>query len=111
VPISVSEEEAKYIPTGVATNTVKEPEKEDKETKAEESSEEKTTCKLKSFPDGADIYADDAFVGNTPAQLKLSAGKHHIRVVMKGYEEWSKDIDVPAGSEITLNAILVKSEN
>jgi hypothetical protein len=111
VPISVSEDEAKYVPTGVATNTVKEPEKEEKETKAEEPSEEKTICKLTSVPDGADIYADDAFVGNTPAQLKLSSGKHHIRVVMKRYEEWSRNIDVPAGSEITLNAVLIKGNN
>jgi len=50
-------------------------------------------------------------VGNTPAQLKLTAGKHHIRVVMKGFEEWSRNIDVSAGSEITLNAVLVKGNN
>jgi len=106
VPVSVSEEEAKYVPTGVDTNKVKEPESEEKE----ESSGEKTTCKITSTPDGADVYVDDAFVGNTPAQLKLSQGKHHVRVVMKGYEEWSRNIDIPAGSEITLNASLSKSQ-
>lgn len=48
------------------------------------------------------------FVGNTPATLTLKEGKHTIKVTLDGYKEWSKEIKVSAGSEVTLTAPLRK---
>jgi hypothetical protein len=61
-----------------------------------------------STPDGADVYSDGAFVGNTPSTLKLAPGKHTIRVTASGHKEWSREITVQAGSDVKLNAVLEK---
>lgn len=63
---------------------------------------------VSSNPDGADISVENNFVGNAPSMLKLSVGKHTIRVTLKGYKDWSKEITVQAGSEIKLIANLEK---
>ena len=67
------------------------------------------TVSVSSNPDGADIYADDEFVGNAPANLKLKAGKHSIKVKANGYKDWSRDLTVHAGSEMRLIATLEKT--
>lgn len=59
-----------------------------------------------SNPDGADVYVDDAFVGNTPATLNLNSGKHTVKVSQQGYKDWSKEVAVFAGSEVGLKATL-----
>ena len=41
--------------------------------------------------------------------LKLSPGKHSIRVTSSGYKEWSREITVQSGSEVKLNAVLEKN--
>jgi len=66
------------------------------------------TIAVTSNPDGADIYADDAFVGNSPATLKLTPGKHTIRVTHAGFKDWSREISVQAGSDAKLAATLEK---
>jgi PEGA domain len=38
------------------------------------------TITTRSDPDGAEIYVDEKFVGNSPASLKLRAGTHTIAV-------------------------------
>ena len=65
---------------------------------------------LSSNPDGADICADDSFVGSAPATLKLSVGKHTIKVTMAGFKDWSREITALAGSEAHLTAALDKKE-
>jgi PEGA domain len=77
------------------------------------SSEPKTlssvaTVSISSSPDGAEIYADGAFVGNVPAMLKLSRGKHTIRLTLMGYKEWSREITTMDGSEVHLTGTLEK---
>jgi hypothetical protein len=66
------------------------------------------TISISSNPDGADIYADGSFVGSAPATLKLSGGKHTVRVTMAGYKDWSREITALAGSEAHLTASLDK---
>jgi hypothetical protein len=66
------------------------------------------TIAVTSNPDGADIYADSAFIGNAPATLKLKPGKHSIRVSSAGYQNWSREITVQSGSEAKLTASLEK---
>lgn len=68
------------------------------------------SVELRSTPDGADVYVDGAFVGNSPATLKLTPGLHTIRVKQSGYKEWSRDITVQNGSEAHLTASLEKLE-
>ena len=43
-------------------------------------------------------------MGNSPAALKLSPGKHTIIVKMTGYKDWSRTSTVQAGSEVQLTA-------
>jgi len=57
---------------------------------------------------GADVTVDGDFVGNSPAALKLAAGKHTIVVKLSGYKDWSREITVQAGSEVQLTASLEK---
>jgi len=64
---------------------------------------------LSSVPDGADVYVDDAFVGNAPATLKLPVGKHTVKVSQNGYVAWTKDVSVFAGSEVNLKVMLEKN--
>ncbi len=66
------------------------------------------TVQVTSAPDGADVYSDGAFVGNAPSTLKLSPGKHTVKVSSSGYKDWSRDITVQAGSEAKLNAVMEK---
>jgi hypothetical protein len=66
------------------------------------------TVAVTSVPDGADVNSDGSFVGNTPAMLKLSVGKHIVRVSKNGYKDWSREITVQDGSEVRLNANLEK---
>ncbi|HEV1992993.1 MAG TPA: PEGA domain-containing protein [Candidatus Acidoferrum sp.] len=66
------------------------------------------TVAVTSIPDGADINSDGVFVGNSPATLKLSVGKHTVRVSMRGYKDWSRELTVLDGSEVKLAANLEK---
>jgi hypothetical protein len=61
-----------------------------------------------SVPDGAEVYVDDDLVGNAPATLRLSSGKHTVKVLQQGYKPWTKQFAVYAGSEMNLKASLEK---
>jgi len=74
----------------------------------EATSEGTATVAVSTNPDGADIYADGVFVGNAPANLKLPAGKHTIRVSQSDYKDWSREITAQAGAESRLIATLEK---
>ncbi|HZS28869.1 MAG TPA: PEGA domain-containing protein [Candidatus Angelobacter sp.] len=130
LPISVSEKERGEIPAGITTQTAK-PE----ETKAAESkepgnatapasssgaapaaatsnvtaAEADAIIALVSTPAGADVNVDDAFVGSTPATLKLKPGKHTIKVSMAGYKDWARDMTVLSGSQVLLTATMEKT--
>ncbi len=112
VPVTVSERDREFIPVGTTTTLVKEGE----ETKPGEhgapnpasQASATGTIAVTSVPDGADVYADGAFVGSCPATLKLNAGKHTVRVSMNGYKDWSRELTVQDGSDATLTARLKK---
>jgi hypothetical protein len=107
-PVAVSEEDRKFVPIGVETVAAKKEEKEKKPEGATATSAEGAigAVKITSQPEGADIWVNDAFVGNAPAQLKLAPGKHRIKVGKEGYKNWENEITVTAGSELTINASL-----
>ena len=62
-----------------------------------------------SNPDGAEIYLDQNFIGNAPATLRLAAGRHYIRLTLRGYRPWANEVTAQLGSEARLTATLVKS--
>jgi hypothetical protein len=114
--VSVAEKDREYVPVSIRTQVTKgeeetTAEERPKESKpAEDASAEpaKGTVNASSNPTGADVYADGDFVGNSPAVLRLAAGKHTVAVKSSGYADWSKEITVQSGSELQLNANLQK---
>ncbi len=61
-----------------------------------------------SAPESADVSVDGSFVGNSPATLSLTAGKHTISVAATGFKPWSRELTVVPASEVKLNATLEK---
>lgn len=101
--VAVAEEERKYVPTGVETTAA--------ENNSPKEAEQATgTIILASSPEGAEVFVDDAFVGNAPATLRLPAGKHRIRVTLAGHKEWAREVSVLAGSEVKLSASLARQD-
>lgn len=111
-PVSVDEKERQSIPSGIDTILTK-------NSGAENDSVEKPaalvwpapdtgTIKVISNPDGADLYVDDQFKGNCPVILKLQPGTHRVSVKRIGYQEWSRQIVLGAGSRFRLWATLEK---
>jgi hypothetical protein len=128
VPISVGDKDRNEIPAGMNTQLAKtdEPAKEAAKPAAagepaspppvasgEEANltpaEADAMIALVSTPAGADLAVDGAFVGNSPAKLKLKSGKHTIKVTMAGYKDWSREMTVTSGSEVNLSANLEKT--
>jgi hypothetical protein len=66
---------------------------------------------LASVPDGADIEIDGSFVGSTPSDLQVTDGDHTIVVMKSGFTTWQRTLKVSGGSNIHLNAELVKAAN
>jgi hypothetical protein len=59
--------------------------------------------------DGAcEIFVDGSFVGNTPANVKLTEGEHVVEVKKPGFKDYRKQISISDGSELTLRAVLEK---
>ena len=58
-----------------------------------------------SEPDAAEIFVDGKFVGNTPATLKLSAGPHLFLLKSPSRPGYSRTLEVPKSSKLTLKAL------
>ena len=54
--------------------------------------------------EGAEIYADGNFVGQTPSTIRLTKGTHRIEVRAPGAQPWVRTLNVLKGSRITLRA-------
>lgn len=61
---------------------------------------------ISSDAEGADIFIDEKFVGNTPSTLELPAGSHNVRVESPSRVAWSRQVDLLKGSNVNLKAIL-----
>ncbi len=59
---------------------------------------------ISSEPDAAEIYVDGKFHGNTPATLKLSAGSHTVLLKSVGRPDYSRTLEIPKASKLTLKA-------
>ncbi|SRR5579875_3019 len=62
------------------------------------------TVAISSNPRQAEIYVDGEFEGQTPAKLQLPSGLHHFEIKFAHQQKWERDLDVLAGSKLTLNA-------
>jgi S1-C subfamily serine protease len=66
------------------------------------------TVSVVSEPDGAEVFIDSKFVGNTPATVNLSTGSHKIGVRATNHEDWERTLEVLKESRVTLKAVLVR---
>ena len=66
------------------------------------------TVKITSEPEGADIQIDGRFAGTTPSTLSLPAGSYKIQVRQPGFQDWQRELQIYAGSEINLHAVMSK---
>jgi S1-C subfamily serine protease len=64
------------------------------------------TVTVSSEPDGAEIFVDDKFHGNTPATLKLPAGSHVIVLKFPRRADWRRTLEVLKSSKVSLKAAL-----
>lgn len=101
--VAVSEEDRKFVPTGIEATVAT------SETKEAQPLADQGTVRISSIPDGAEVFADGAFVGNAPTTLKLAKGPHQIRLVGgAGFRVWVREVTVLAGAEMNVNATLEK---
>jgi len=61
---------------------------------------------ISSDPDGAEIFVDEKFHGNTPAVLKLTTGSHAIVLKFPGHADWRRTLEVLKSSKTSLKATL-----
>jgi len=59
---------------------------------------------ITSDPDAAEIFVDGKFHGNTPATLKLPAGPHLFLLKSPNHANYSRTLEVPKSSKLTLKA-------
>src|SRR5215470_4672311 len=107
VPVSVAEKDREFVPVGVKSAVSNHPD-EESNPKASATAAN-GTVNVSSNPTGADVLLDGNFVGNAPATLKISGGRHTITVKMSGQKDWSREITVEPGSEVQLSATLEKN--
>lgn len=60
---------------------------------------------LASDVQGADIYVDGSFIGQTPAAIRLTTGPHHVEVRWPDHSPWVRDLNVMKDSQVTLKAV------
>lgn len=118
VAVVVSEKDREYVPTGVATTVVKEPEQQQGEQKPSAATAtpaagtgSSTTAKssaeleISSTPAGADIEIDGNFVGSTPSTVGVGAGDHLVVLKKKGFRPWERKLTASTG-HVSINAEL-----
>ncbi len=52
-----------------------------------------------------EVFVDGNFFGNTPAKLTLEEGAHLVEVKGSGQRKYQRELQVPAGSEVKLQAV------
>jgi hypothetical protein len=71
---------------------------------------ENVKCSFTSTPAGAEIAVDGRYVGSTPSVLSLSAGPHTVIMSLPAFAQWKRELTVTPGSELTVNAVLEKTQ-
>ena len=65
-----------------------------------------STVSFSSEPNGADIYIDGKFVGQTPATISVQPGTHVVLVKATGRKNWQRDLEVLKDSQVALRPVL-----
>jgi len=61
-----------------------------------------------SHPQGARLYLDNVYKGVTHLNLnRVTAGQHHVKLAMAGYQDWSSYISVSPSRTTTVSADLI----
>ena len=63
---------------------------------------------INSDPIGVKVLVDNKDEGLSPAKISLQGGKHRLVLTFKGYERFTRSLNVIADSTITVNAEMVK---
>ena len=63
---------------------------------------------IKAEDETAEVYVDGTSVGNPPAKVNLDPGIHVIGVKKPGFKEYRKELQLTAGAELTVRAVLEK---
>jgi hypothetical protein len=58
-------------------------------------------------PEGAHVFVDETFLGDTPTEVELLDGTHRLRISLPGYEEVTREMTSVAGTRETLTLELV----
>lgn len=66
---------------------------------------------ISSNPESPELYVDGSFVGNAPAKLSLSQGKHNIRAMQDGFGIWEREVTVLGDSEVNIKIVLPEVGN
>jgi TPR repeat protein len=61
---------------------------------------------VKAEDERCEVFVDGAFVGNSPAKLKLTEGLHVFEVKKSGFKDYRRELKIVAGSDLTLTAAL-----
>jgi S1-C subfamily serine protease len=64
------------------------------------------TVTITSDPDGAEIFVDDKFMGDSPAKLKPPAGPHAIVLKLGDRADWKRTLELSKDSSVSLKAML-----
>lgn len=110
----------RFYPDVVASRTQEIPERDQGKSVAEEDSDAVETSGapsaaspdgvgtilVSSVPDGAEIFVDEKFHGNTPATLRLPTGSHAMVLKFPGRADWKRTLEVTKSSKVSLRATL-----
>lgn len=101
-PLSASNRRA--VETIDGEGPIRPPKAEDSSDPVGDSAAHAGTVAISSASSQAEIYVDGQFEGQTPATLRLASGLHHVEVKFASKQIWERDLDVLAGSKLTLRA-------
>jgi hypothetical protein len=83
---------------------------EDDRVKSVETNGRPARVRVRTEPEGAEIFLGENLVGHGPSTLELPAGRYVFIVRRNGYTPWRQEVDVLSGSDISLIAQLQRSE-
>jgi hypothetical protein len=84
-----------------------------KDPKAQFPSGATSQVKLDVTPDRAAVFVDDAYVG-TPKEfgglgraMLIAPGKHHVKIALAGYQDFTTEVNLRPGQKITIKTDLI----
>ena len=63
---------------------------------------------VKAEDEHCEVFIDGAFVGNSPAKLKLAEGLHVVEIKKAGFKDYRRELKVMPGSDLTVTAGLAE---